>query len=182
MANPPTRARIERRQRQPAAQSGASTASAAARDANGRARDESSIPDADRVVIENISPEVDCGRFPAKAAVGDCFTVEADIFADGHDKIGAALLIRRADETAWREAPTAFFDNDRWRGFALVEENARYVFTVIAWRDLFASWQDEVAKKHAAGVPVALELREGRALVERTLRDSKRADNADRAA
>ena len=108
-----------------------------------------------RVVIENVSPEIDGGRFPAKAAVGDRFTVEADIFADGHDKIDAALLIRRADEEAWREAPMAFFDNDRWRGFAVVEENARYRYTLIAWRDLFASWRDEVAKKHAAGLPLA---------------------------
>jgi starch synthase (maltosyl-transferring) len=76
----------------------------------------------------------------------------------------------------------AFFDNDRWRGFAIVEENARYRYTVIAWRDLFASWRDEVSKKHAAGVPVTLELAEGRALVERTLAESDRADASDRRA
>jgi starch synthase (maltosyl-transferring) len=137
---------------------------------------------AERVVIENVAPEVDGGRFPAKAAVGDCFTVEADIFSDGHDKLGAALLIRRAGSEDWREAPMAFFDNDRWRGFAIVEENARYRYTVIAWRDLFASWRDEVSKKHAAGVPVTLELAEGRALVERTLAESDRADASDRRA
>src|SRR5688572_20083114 len=50
-----------------------------------------------RVAIENVSPEIDGGRFPAKAAVGDAFVVEADIFSDGHDKIDAAFLIRRAD-------------------------------------------------------------------------------------
>jgi starch synthase (maltosyl-transferring) len=182
MAKPPTRARIDREPTRTARGSGVSEPSAALSQPDASAEPAGIVPKGDRVVIENVSPEVDCGRFPAKAAVGDCFTVEADVFVDGHDKIGAALLIRRADETAWREAPMAFFDNDRWRGFALVEENARYVFTVIAWRDLFASWQDEVAKKHAAGVPVALELSEGRALVERTLRDSTRADHADRGA
>src|SRR5215213_826897 len=88
---------------------------------------------ADRVVVENVSPEIDCGRFAAKAAVGDSFIVEADIFSDGHDKIDAALLIRRADQERWREAPMAFVDNDRWRGFATVEENARYIYTIIAW-------------------------------------------------
>ena len=29
------------------------------------------------------------------------------------------------------------------------------VYTIIAWRDLFASWRDEVTKKHAAGVDIA---------------------------
>jgi starch synthase (maltosyl-transferring) len=137
---------------------------------------------ASRVVIENISPEIDCGRFPAKAIVGDSFAVEADIFSDGHDKIDASLLIRRADEPEWREAPMILFDNDRWRGAALVDQNARYHYTLIAWRDLFATWRDEVTKKHAAGVPIGLELIEGRNLVERTIEAGDRAGAADREA
>ena len=137
---------------------------------------------ANRVVIEAVSPEIEGGRFPAKAAVGDLFEVEADIFSDGHDKIDAALLIRRADENDWREVPMAFVDNDRWRGVAMVEANARYRYSLIAWRDLFASWRDEVSKKHAAGVPVALELKEGVELVGRTLNESDRIGDADRMA
>ena len=135
---------------------------------------------ANRVIIESVSPEIDGGRFPAKAAVGDCFTVEADIFADGHDRISAAFLIRRADQPEWQEVPMAYFDNDRWRGFVVVEENARYRYTLIAWRNLFASWRDEVSKKHAAGVPISLELIEGRNLVERTLAESDRVGEYDR--
>jgi starch synthase (maltosyl-transferring) len=137
---------------------------------------------AERVVIEAVSPEIDGGRFPAKAAVGDAFEVEADIFSDGHDKVDAALLIRRADKEEWREVPMAFVDNDRWRGVAIVEADTRYRYTLIAWRDLFASWRDEVSKKHAAGVPVALELKEGLEQVARTLSDSRHLGDADRAA
>ena len=133
-----------------------------------------------RVAIENVSPEIDGGRFPAKAAVGDTFVVEADIFSDGHDKIDAAFLIRCGDQTEWREAPMVFFDNDRWRGATIVEENTRYRYTLIAWRDLFASWRDGISKKHAAGVPVALELIEGRDLIGKTLRESDRARGGDR--
>src|SRR5690349_4642903 len=114
MANPSTRARIERRVKPPKEGSGSSEASARPREAARGPDAEPAIPRGDRIVIENVSPEIDCGRFPAKASVGDCFTVEADIFADGHDKLGAALLIRRADQAAWREARMAFFDNDRW--------------------------------------------------------------------
>ena len=46
--------------------------------------------------------------------------------------------------------------------------NARYRYTVEAWRDVFASWRIEVSKKHDAGVPVGLELIEGRKLLART--------------
>jgi len=44
-----------------------------------------------RVVIERVSPEIDCGQFAVKRAVGDSVTVTADIFADGHDAISAVL-------------------------------------------------------------------------------------------
>ena len=44
-----------------------------------------------RVVIERVRPEVDCGRFPAKRTVGERVIVEADVFTDGHDAVGAAL-------------------------------------------------------------------------------------------
>ena len=37
-----------------------------------------------RVVIENVSPEIDGGRFPAKRTVGEKVTVTADIHTDGH--------------------------------------------------------------------------------------------------
>ena len=152
------------------------------------ARPLASIPDVDlaelatnRVAIEGVAPEVDAGRFAAKIAVGEPFVVEADIFCDGHDKIDAAFLIRRADRTEWREVPMAFFDNDRWRGVTVVEENAPHAYTIIAWRDLFASWRDEISKKHAAGVDIGVELIEGRNLVAEVLEKSDRAGAADKA-
>jgi starch synthase (maltosyl-transferring) len=61
-----------------------------------------------------------------------------------------------------------FVDNDRWAGGFPLTGNTRYLYTVEAWRDLFASWRVEVTKKHDANVPIALELIEGRRLVERT--------------
>ena len=48
-----------------------------------------------RVIIEDLTPQVDCGRFPAKRTVGDQVRVEADVFTDGHDAIAASLLARR---------------------------------------------------------------------------------------
>jgi len=40
-----------------------------------------------RVVIQAVTPEIDCGRFPSKRIIGDKLTVEADIFCDGHDDL-----------------------------------------------------------------------------------------------
>jgi starch synthase (maltosyl-transferring) len=40
-----------------------------------------------RLCIENVSPEIDGGRFAIKRVIGECVAVEADVFADGHDSL-----------------------------------------------------------------------------------------------
>ena len=125
---------------------------------------------ANRVVIERVEPELDGGRHAIKRVVGDVVPVEADIFCDGHDRIAAAIKYRPQDEQAWREAPLALRDNDRWGGQFPVTRNTRYLYTIEAWRDLFESWRAEVMKKHDAGLDVGLELLEGRAAARAQLR------------
>ena len=45
-----------------------------------------------RVLVEHIRPQIDGGRFPIKRTPGDAVIVVAIIFADGHDRVAAALL------------------------------------------------------------------------------------------
>jgi starch synthase (maltosyl-transferring) len=130
-----------------------------------------------RIVIEDVYPELDCGRYAVKREVGDMLEVYADIFKEGHDAIAAAVRYRAEREAEWREAPMRFVDNDRWGGSFSLTENARYHFTVIAWTDWFGSWRAELKKKYDAGQDVALELVEGEALVRAAL---ERADGVDR--
>ena len=121
---------------------------------------------ANRIAIEGIEPEIDGGRFPAKTEVGSPFVVEADIFGDGHDTIAAAVCFRPAGEEQWREERLQFLVNDRWRATLVLDENRMYEYTVIGWRDLFATWRKDTAKKFAAGQDIALEVEEGRQLVD----------------
>src|SRR6185503_4521101 len=92
------------------------------------------------VIIENVAPAVDGGRYPVKREVGATLHVSADIFKEGHDVLLAFLKYRRADAAAWRETPMRFVDNDRWGGACVLEENARYVFTIEALPDVFRTW------------------------------------------
>jgi starch synthase (maltosyl-transferring) len=118
-----------------------------------------------RIAIERVYPELDCGRFPVKRVVGDRLEVWADIFRDGHDVICAALRVRTADDSNWREVPMRHFDNDRWVGELTLERNARYLYTIEAWMDVFASWRQDTIKKVDAGQNVDIDLIEGRAIV-----------------
>ena len=126
------------------------------------------------VVVERIEPQLDGGRHPVKRVVGDRLLVTADIFADGHDLLDAALLLRpdgaRPDDTgAWREAPMRHVDNDRWAGRIDLVENRWHVYAIEAWRDQIGTWRSGLDKKVEAGVDVATDILEGRVLLEAAL-------------
>jgi starch synthase (maltosyl-transferring) len=100
-----------------------------------------------RVIIENVTPQVDGGRFPAKAVIGDTVFVEADIYADGHDTLQARLLYRRAGDEKWAETPLRHLGNDRWLGSFPAAETGGYAFNVTAWVDPFQTWRDDLRKR-----------------------------------
>jgi starch synthase (maltosyl-transferring) len=125
------------------------------------------IPDElyNRVWIENLCPRVDGGRFPVKRTVGEQVIVTADIFADGHDAICAALLYRRHSEETWRETPMVFRGNDVWTAEFIIETLELYTYTVEAWLDPFATWRDGLMKKFQADQDVESDLLEGAELL-----------------
>jgi starch synthase (maltosyl-transferring) len=121
-----------------------------------------------RVVVEAVRPQVDGGRFPIKRVPGERVTVTADIFADGHDELGAVVLYRKVGDAEWREAPMAPVTNDRWQGAFTIESIGGYEYTVEGWVDRFATWRRDLIKKVDAGQDVASELLEGSALIRET--------------
>lgn len=120
---------------------------------------------APRIAIEAVTPSLDGGRFAAKRVVGETVRVGADIICDGHDQLAVALLWRSADAATWQEARMRPLGNDRWEGDMKLSRVGRWVFTIEAWRDAFATYCDELHKKHAAGIDIHLELIEGREMV-----------------
>jgi starch synthase (maltosyl-transferring) len=119
-----------------------------------------------RVVIENVSPEIDGGRYPIKRVVGEKVIVEADIFADGHDVLSAVLLFRQAGETKWAEKRLSLLSNDRWRGEFEVTSIGKAYYSVKAWVDHFKSWRHDTQKKFKAGQDVSVELLAGAEMME----------------
>ena len=118
-----------------------------------------------RIAIEAVTPAVDEGRFVVKRVVGERVQVEADIFADGHDQLAAALWWRAGDADAWQEAPMQPLVNDRWRGEFPLSRLGRHEFTVVAWRDEYGSLAHHMHRKLDAGQTVDLEVQEMRTLL-----------------
>ena len=118
-----------------------------------------------RIQIQNVQPQVDGGRFPAKACLGDIVPVSATIFRDGHSRLGAVLRYRQARTRRWREVALEPVGNDRFEGTFSPDELGPWELRIQAWADPFASWLDEFDRKVAAGQrELGGELSEGRAL------------------
>ncbi|NPT35102.1 maltotransferase domain-containing protein [Paraburkholderia xenovorans] len=136
---------------------------------------------APRVAIESVTPSVDNGRFAAKRTVGEHAEITAAIFAEGHDKIAAAVIWRAADETAWHEVPMTPAEPaglDIWKARIPLERLGRHEFTVIAWRDDFASLVEHIQKKLKAGQTVELELDEAAHLFALVLAEVETSEGA----
>jgi starch synthase (maltosyl-transferring) len=134
-----------------------------------------------RVCIESITPQVDCGRFPAKRTIGESVTVEADVFTDGHDAVAATLFYRHESTSEWHAVAMSPLGNDRWQGHFTVQTLGRYLFTVAGWVDHLETWRKGLAKKYEAGQDIELDLRQGavlaRAVADRIRENESRALN-----
>ena len=123
-----------------------------------------------RIAIEAIEPIVPGGDYAVKRVVGDTVTVSADIIADGHEMLAAALLWRPADETRWRRVPMRLVNNDNWEARFTPERVGPHFFTVEAWWDVWGTFRHDLHAKHAAGQALALEIEEGRRMIEAAMK------------
>ncbi len=116
---------------------------------------------ADRIVLADLEPQVDCGRWPAKACAGDRVPVAVTVVRDGHEVLRAVVRWKAA-AGRWREEPLTAIGGDRFAGSFPVEQIGRFRFAVEAWVDRHAGWLDEHDRKSAAGqADLAGELSEG---------------------
>jgi starch synthase (maltosyl-transferring) len=113
------------------------------------------------IIIEEVTPSIDGGRFPVKRAVGETCIVEADIFREGHQILRAVVQWRSDRDEGFAEAPMRPIGNDRWRGEFVPTENAHYWYGIEAWTDVFASWLEDFRKKANAGRDIDSDLLEG---------------------
>jgi len=129
-----------------------------------------------RVIIENVTPEIDGGTFAAKRVCGERVIVEADIFADGHEMISGMLLFRREAEKKWHETALKLVVNDRWRADFRVDEIGRYRYTLAAWIDRFQSWRRDLQKRAEVNEHSELDIFTGALIIEQAARRASASD------
>jgi starch synthase (maltosyl-transferring) len=120
------------------------------------------------MLILNVWPEIDGGIFPVKREIGDRVGVWADVVREGHGVLQAVLKHRHETEARWSEVPMTLENPglDRWRGEFTVERLGFHRYTIEAWEDAVATWQEGIRRKREAGLDVTADL-EDRPPVER---------------
>ena len=119
-----------------------------------------------RVVIASFSPSVDQGRFAAKTVIGDPVEIVADIFADGHDKLAAAVLTRAEGDARWTTHPLRAGPNDVWTGEIRFSSLGRHELRLQAWIDVWGGFVRDLTKKREASQDLTLDVMEGRKHLE----------------
>lgn len=115
-----------------------------------------------RVVIEDVQPRVDDGRFPIKRVVGETVTVSAAAFADGHEQLRVVAEYRPDGEAQWTPLEMNAAGNDRWRASFQVKTLGGYRFRVLGWVDRFRTWRHDFRRREAPGdIDVALQVGAG---------------------
>jgi starch synthase (maltosyl-transferring) len=132
-----------------------------------------------RVVIENVTPRIDCGRFPIKRTPAETVVVEADIFTDGHDQVTAMMLYRHDSATEWHKLPMKPLGNDRFRAEFTVQQLGSYLYSVSAWVDHLESWRRGLLKKYEARQDINLDLKTG-ALLAGSMADRAHGTDSQR--
>jgi len=130
-----------------------------------------------RIPILDVTPSEGCGRFPAKAVVGETFTVSATVFREGHDAVNANVVLRdpRGRKGPWTPMVPGAPGTDRWSAEVTPTSEGRWSFAVEAWSDPYATWHHNAEIKITAGIDVELMLEEGARVLQRAAKASRPA-------
>ena len=132
-----------------------------------------------RIPITQVAPVVDCGRWPAKAAVGERVTISATVFREGHDAVAANAVVITPDG---KERPFNRMHKlpdigrtDGWETEASLDAEGTWTFRVEAWGDPVATWRHDAEIKIPLEQDVELVCEEGARLLERAAKLAPKA-------
>ncbi|AIJ13252.1 alpha-1,4-glucan:maltose-1-phosphate maltosyltransferase 1 [Streptomyces lividans] len=126
-----------------------------------------------RIPVLDVRPVVQRGRRPAKAVTGESFEVSATVFREGHDAVGANVVLRdpRGRPGPWTPMRELAPGTDRWGATVTAGETGTWSYTVEAWGDPVTTWRHHARIKIPAGLDTNLVLEEGARLYERAAAD-----------
>lgn len=132
-------------------------------------------PLAGRIPVTRITPAVPDPRWHPKAFDGEVVPFRATVFREGHDRVGAMLVITSPSGAVRRErmAPLAA-GTDRWEALVQLDELGEWHWHVTGFDDEIATWRHDAAVKIDAGVDALLMFEIGARLLDRAAAETAR--------
>jgi starch synthase (maltosyl-transferring) len=135
-----------------------------------------------RIPVEDVFPVVECGRYPAKAVVGERLPIAATVYREGHDAVGCDVVWRGPDD---RPRPFTRLSpgekgTDRWHAEIVPDAEGLWTFAIEAWSDPYLTWKNAIEKKIDAGQGMEdlfNELATGQRLLTEAAKQARRADD-----
>lgn len=115
-----------------------------------------------RLPIEQVSPVVEGGRFPAKGFVGEMIPFSAVVYREGHDALGVELLLTApSGGTQVIRMSEGAPGSDTWHAKAVVDAIGDWTFQIQAFSDEYGTWHHNTEVKLDAGIDQDLMMLEG---------------------
>ena len=134
-----------------------------------------------RIPVTDISPTVFFGGdfVPVKAIAGEEIPVSATIFREGHDLLGADVVLYNAQgkELSRSVMHEQWHGGDRYQGSVRIPAQGDYTFTIDSYDHPFATWIHDAEIKIPADIDAELMCTIGRLIFEEKLEEDPSAKN-----
>jgi starch synthase (maltosyl-transferring) len=132
-----------------------------------------------RIPIASLKPEVDGGSYPAKAYLGEVIAFGATVFREGHDAVGAELVLKSpTGKTFQKRLAEAFSGSDFFETRVLIDEIGSWNFQILAYGDDFETWHHNATVKIAIGQDSELMILEAIELFKKASKEKTRSKHS----
>ena len=129
-----------------------------------------------RIPITSLKPEVDGGLYPAKAYLGEVITFGATVFREGHDAVGAELILTSPKGKSKTQTLTeSFGGSDFFEAQVQIDEVGMWSFQVQSFADDFRTWHHNAMVKIAIDQDTELMILEGLKLFSAACKEKNRS-------
>lgn len=109
-----------------------------------------------RFGIDDVRPQISGRTLPAKAVVGEVVPVSALVWREGHDAVGATLLLTAPSGEQYSvHMQQEVYRPDYVHAVFAPDEEGLWRFRVDAWSDVMSTWRNAASKKLLAGQSAA---------------------------
>ena len=128
-----------------------------------------------RIPVVKVEPVIEGGAYAAKAVVGEEFPVTARVFREGHDALGATVVLTSPDgrETSYPMPQIWPEGLDIYQTWVRPDCPGKWTFRVEGWSNPWETWHHNAEIKLGAGIDQELVRLEGEDLLTRTIAQVK---------